>query len=71
MIFYHNLFKSTTVNSLLKHKYSLSFSLSLSLTSARPSTDTGPPFLYGNSDTPPHLVAFYDHAGDTEDTLST
>ena len=29
-------------------------------------TDTGPPFLYGDSDTPPHLVAFYDHAGDTE-----
>ena len=24
------------------------------------------PFLYGDSDTPPHLVAFYDHAGDTE-----
>ena len=22
--------------------------------------------LYGDSDTPPHLVAFYDHAGDTE-----
>ena len=21
---------------------------------------------YGDSDTPPHLVAFYDHAGDTE-----
>ena len=38
---------------------------------ARPSTDTGPPFLYGDSDTPPHLVAFYDHAGDTEDTFST
>ena len=34
-------------------------------------TDTGPPFLYGDSDTPPHLVAFYDHAGDTEDTFST
>ena len=31
----------------------------------------GPPFLYGDSDTPPHLVAFYDHAGDTEDTFST
>ena len=31
-----------------------------------PSTDTGPTFLYGDSDTPPHLVAFYDHAGDTE-----
>ena len=30
------------------------------------STDTGPTFLYGDSDTPPHLVAFYDHAGDTE-----
>ena len=29
------------------------------------------PFLYGDSDTPPHLVAFYDHAGDTEDTFST
>ena len=30
--------------------------------------DTGPTFLYiyGDSDTPPHLVAFYDHAGDTE-----
>ena len=27
---------------------------------------TGPTFLYGDSDTPPHLVAFYDHAGDTE-----
>ena len=26
----------------------------------------GPTFLYGDSDTPPHLVAFYDHAGDTE-----
>ena len=38
---------------------------------ARPSTDMGPPFLYGDSDTPPHLVAFYDHAGDTEDTFST
>ena len=38
---------------------------------ARPSTDTGPLFLYGDSDTPPHLVAFYDHAGDTEDTFST
>ena len=38
---------------------------------ARPSTDTGPSFLYGDSDTPPHLVAFYDHAGDTEDTFST
>ena len=24
------------------------------------------PFLYGDSDTPTHLVAFYDHAGDTE-----
>ena len=35
------------------------------------STDMGPPFLYGDSDTPPHLVAFYDHAGDTEDTFST
>ena len=23
-------------------------------------TDTGPPFLYGDSDTPPHLIAFYD-----------
>ena len=23
-------------------------------------TDTGPPFLYGYSDTPSHLVAFYD-----------
>ena len=36
-----------------------------------PITDTGPPFLYGDSDTPPPLVAFYDHAGDTEDTFST
>ena len=36
-----------------------------------PSTDTGPTFLYGDSDTPYHLVAFYDHAGDTEDTFST
>ena len=26
-------------------------------------TDTGPPFLYGDSDTPPHLVAFYDTLG--------
>ena len=26
-------------------------------------TDTGPPFLYGDSDTPPHLVAFYDMLG--------
>ena len=25
-----------------------------------PYTDTGPPFLYGESDTPSHLVAFYD-----------
>ena len=25
----------------------------------------------GDSDTPPKLVAFYDHAGDTEDTFST
>ena len=25
--------------------------------------DTGPPFLYGDSDTPPHLVAFYDTLG--------
>ena len=33
---------------------------------ARPSTDTGPTFLYGDSDTPPNLVAFYDHAGETE-----
>ena len=32
---------------------------------------TGPTFLYGESETPPHLVAFYDHAGDTEDTFST
>ena len=38
---------------------------------ARPSTDKGPAFLYGDSDTPPHLVAFYDHAGDMEDTFST
>ena len=34
-------------------------------------TDTGPPFLYGDSDTPPHLVAFYDTLGDTEDVFST
>ena len=33
-----------------------------------PSTDTGPSFLYGDSDTPPHLVAFYDHPGDTEES---
>ena len=26
-------------------------------------TDTGPPFLYGDSDTPPHLVSFYDTIG--------
>ena len=26
-------------------------------------TNTGPPFLYGESDTPPHLVAFYDTLG--------
>ena len=26
-------------------------------------TDTGPPFLYGDSDTPPHLVAFYNTLG--------
>ena len=26
-------------------------------------TDTGPPFLYGDSDTTPHLVAFYDTLG--------
>ena len=26
-------------------------------------TDTVPPFLYGDSDTPPHLVAFYDTPG--------
>ena len=26
-------------------------------------TDTGPPFLYSDSDTPPHLVAFYDTLG--------
>ena len=38
---------------------------------ARPSTDTGPPFLYGDFDTPPYLVAFYDQAGDTEDTFSS
>ena len=29
----------------------------------RPSTDTGPPFLYGDSDTVPDLVAFYDTLG--------
>ena len=29
-------------------------------------TDTGLPFLYGDSDTPPHIVA-----GDTEDVFST
>ena len=26
-------------------------------------TDTGPPFSYGDSDTPPQLVAFYDTLG--------
>ena len=26
-------------------------------------TDTGPTFLYGDSDTPPHLVTFYDTLG--------
>ena len=26
-------------------------------------TDTGPPFIYGHSGTPPHLVAFYDTLG--------
>ena len=26
-------------------------------------TDTGPPFLYGDSDTPPHLVAFNNTLG--------
>ena len=36
-----------------------------------PTRVTGPPFLNGDSETPPNLVAFYDHAGDTEDTLST
>ena len=34
-------------------------------------TDTGQPFLYGDSDTLPQLVAFYDHAGYTEDVFST
>ena len=34
----------------------------------RPSNDTGPPTFYGDSYTPPHLVAFYDHAGDTFST---
>ena len=29
------------------------------------------PFYTVIPDTPPHLVAFYDHAGDTEDTFST
>ena len=33
-------------------------------------TDKGPPFLYGDSESPPPLVAFYDHAGDT-DVFST
>ena len=28
------------------------------LKSARPSTDTGPPFLYGDFDTPPQLILF-------------
>ena len=28
-------------------------------------TDTGPSFLYGDSDTPPHLVAFYETLGIT------
>ena len=31
--------------------------------SVRPSTDTGPAFLYEDSDTPPQLVAFYDTLG--------
>ena len=26
-------------------------------------TDTGPPFLYGDSDTPPHWIALYDTLG--------
>ena len=30
---------------------------------ARPNTDTEPPFLYVDSETPPHLVAFYDALG--------
>ena len=30
---------------------------------ARPNTDTGPLFSYGDSDTPPHLVAFHDTLG--------
>ena len=30
---------------------------------ARPSTNTGPPFLYGYSEKPPHLVPFYDMLG--------
>ena len=29
------------------------------------------PFYTVIPDTSPHLVAFYDHAGDTEDTFST
>ena len=33
----------------------------------RINTDTGPPHLYGYSEKPPHLVAFYDTLGDTED----
>ena len=34
-------------------------------------TDTGPPFLYGDSNTPPNLVAFYDTLGGTEEVFST
>ena len=34
-------------------------------------TDTGPPFLHGDSDTPPNLVAFYDTLGGTEEVFST
>ena len=30
---------------------------------SRPSTDTGPPFLYGDSDKPPHIAALYDTLG--------
>ena len=34
-------------------------------------TDTGPPFLYGDSDTPPQISRLLRHNGDTEDVFST
>ena len=37
-----------------------SLGTSLTFRRVRPSTDTGPTFLYGYSEKPPHLVAFYD-----------